>query len=55
MTGFGADGTKDTKIEDFESVRGDFENNTFVKAILKHIEDKQALGDELIDRIKNIN
>jgi hypothetical protein len=41
-------------LEDFESVRGDFESNTFVKAILKHIEDKQALGDELIARLKSI-
>lgn len=54
MTGFGADGTRDTKLEDFESVRGDFESNTFVRAILKHIEDKQALGDELIARLKCI-
>jgi acetyltransferase-like isoleucine patch superfamily enzyme len=54
MTGFGVDGTRDTKIEDFECVRGDFENNTFVRAILKHIEDKQALGDELIARLKGI-
>ena len=54
MTGFGVDGTRDTKIEDFESVRGDFESNTFVKAILKHIEDKQALGDELIARLRRI-
>jgi hypothetical protein len=51
MTGFGADGTCDTKREDFESVRGDFENNTFVKAILTHIDEKKALGNELISRI----
>lgn len=55
MTGFGVDGTRDTKKEDFESVRGDFENNTFVNAILKHIDKKQALGDELINRIGQIN
>lgn len=54
MTGFGVDGTRDTKLEDFESVRGDFENNTFVKAIIKHIDKKQALGDELINRIEQI-
>ncbi len=54
MTGFGVDGTRDTKLEDFESVRGDFENNTFVKAIIKHIDKKQALGDELINRIGQI-
>ena len=54
MTGFGVDGTRDTKLEDFESVRGDFENNTFVKAIIKHIDKKQALGNELINRIGQI-
>lgn len=54
MTGFGVDGTRDTKLEDFESVRGDFENNTFVRAIIKHIDKKQALGDELINRIGQI-
>jgi hypothetical protein len=52
MTGFGADGTSDTKFEDFESVRGDFENNTFVNAILSHIDKKQLLGDELISRLE---
>lgn len=54
MTGFGVDGTKITKMEDFESVRGDFENNTFVNAILNHIRTKQALGDELIKRIEGV-
>jgi hypothetical protein len=54
MTGFGVDGTKITKMEDFESVRGDFENNTFVNAILNHIRTKQALGDELIKRIESV-
>lgn len=55
MTGFGVDGTHDTKIEDFESVRGDFENNPFVKAITQHIKSKKMLGDELIQRISTIN
>lgn len=52
MTGFGADGSSDEKILDFEHVRGDFENNTFVTAVLKHMEDKSALGDELISRLE---
>ena len=52
MTGFGADGTKVEKEQDFEHVRGDFDTNSFVKAVLKHIEDKRALGDELISRLK---
>lgn len=46
MTGFGADGSRLEKELDFEQVRGDFENNPFVTAVLKHIDVKAALGDE---------
>lgn len=52
MTGFGADGSCDEMRLDFEQVRGDFESNTFVTAVLKHIADKEALGNELISRVK---
>jgi len=51
-TGFGADGNIQDRAMDFEYVRGAFEKNPFVMATLKHIEDKKALGDELIERIK---
>lgn len=51
MTGFGADGSKEVKEQDFEQVRGDFESNTFVTAVLEHIRVKEALGDELIRRL----
>lgn len=51
MTGFGADGSQDEMKLDFEQVRGDFESNPFVTAVLQHIDDKNALGDELINRI----
>ena len=51
MTGFGVDGSKDTKDLDFEQVRGDFESNSFVTAVLEHIRVKEALGDELIGRL----
>lgn len=54
MTGFGADGTKEEKIQDFEQVRGDFDNNTFVKAVLEHIRVKTELGNELKNRIKEL-
>lgn len=53
-TGFGADGNNHEQAMDFEYVRGAFDKNPFVKATLKHIEDKKALGNELIERIKNI-
>jgi len=54
MTGFGADGNKDEKEQDFEQVRGDFEGNAFVTAVLQHIEAKKALGDELVSRLQPI-
>ncbi|MBO4446863.1 MAG: DUF4954 family protein [Bacteroidales bacterium] len=52
MTGFGADGSKEVKIQDFEQVRGDFESNSFVTAVLDHIVAKEALGNDLIARLK---
>lgn len=55
MTGFGADGSRAEKEMDFEQVRGDFESNPFVTAVLKHIEDKTALGDELIGRMQRVS
>ena len=51
-TGFGADGSHEEKLRDFEEVRGDFENNQFVKAVIQHIEVKTKLGDELIARMQ---
>jgi hypothetical protein len=53
-TGFGADGSRTEKDMDFEQVRGDFESNEFVKAIVEHIKVKSDLGQELIDRIKHL-
>jgi hypothetical protein len=49
-TGFGIDGGEHARNLDFESVRGEFEQNTFVKEILEHIRRKTELGDELIRR-----
>ena len=51
MTGFGADGSKEEKEQDFSEVRGVFESNSFVTAVVEHIEKKEALGDELIARL----
>ncbi len=52
MTGFGIDGDDEVKKRDFEQVRGDFEKNPVVLAILDHIKVKSELGDELIGRLK---
>jgi len=52
MTGFGIDGDDEVKKRDFEQVRGDFEKNGVVLAILDHIKVKTELGDELINRLR---
>lgn len=50
--GFGMDGKDNTRRElDFESVRGDFENNPFVKSVVEHIDKKSKLGDEIIAKL----
>ncbi|MDR0421637.1 MAG: DUF4954 family protein [Proteiniphilum sp.] len=54
MTGFGADGNIQDRAMDFEYVRGAFDKNPFVTTTLKHIEDKKALGDELIGRMRDV-
>ncbi|MBO8445308.1 MAG: DUF4954 family protein [Bacteroidetes bacterium] len=52
MTAFGADGTRKEQLQDFGQVRGDFDTNPFVTAVLRHIDTKRALGDELISRLQ---
>ena len=53
-TGFGLDGNDETKLKDFENVRGSFDSNPFVIAVQEHIKKKSALGQELIDRISHL-
>ncbi len=53
-TGFGADGNIKDQNMDFEYVRGAFDENPFVVATIKHIEEKTNLGNELINRLSNI-
>lgn len=53
-TGFGADGNIQERALDFEYVRGAFDKNEFVVTVLKHIEEKKALGDDLIARMKQV-
>ena len=47
QTGFGVDGDASQQRADFESVRGSFESNSFVKAVLEHIRKKSELGDKI--------
>lgn len=53
-TGFGIDGDEDVKRLDFESVRGKFEENTFVKECLEHIERKSKLAEETVGIISGL-
>ena len=48
QTGFGVDGDREQAEADFEEVRGSFESNSFVKAVLEHIEKKTALGNKVL-------
>ena len=52
MTGFGADGERQDKENDFQHVRGDFEGNSFVQETLAHIARKSSLGDEMLRRLE---
>ena len=54
QTGFGVDGDREQAEADFEEVRGSFESNSFVKAVLEHIEKKSELGDRVLDKLAKI-
>ena len=54
QTGFGVDGDGSTQKADFESVRGSFESNSFVKAVLEHIDRKTALGNKILDQLAKV-
>ena len=53
-TSFGVDGNNEDKDADFESVRGDFESNDFVKNIVSHIAAKNELAREFLSRIGHL-
>lgn len=52
--GFGADGSDDIASADFEQVRGDFENDSFVRMVVEHIEAKTALATDLLERLSPV-
>ena len=54
QTGFGADGDREQAEADFEEVRGSFESNSFVKAVLEHIEKKTQLGNKMLAKLAEI-
>lgn len=52
MTGFGADGDKARRDEDFAAVRGGhFDENPFVQEVLDHISRKTALGEAMLKKL----
>ena len=55
QTGFGVDGDASQQRADFESVRGSFESNPFVMAVLEHIRTKSALGDKIRTFLATLN
>ena len=54
QTGFGVDGDRSQAQADFEEVRGSFESNSFVKAVLEHIATKTALGDKVLAQLEQV-
>lgn len=54
QTGFGVDGDRQQAAADFEEVRGSFESNSFVKAVLEHIDKKTALGESVLAKLERI-
>lgn len=53
-TGFGVDGDDRQNSLDFENVRGKFESNSFVLAVLEHIRKKSALGEQMLAQVRMI-
>lgn len=54
QTGFGVDGDRKQMEADFEEVRGNFESNSFVKAVLEHIARKTELGNKMLKILDTI-
>jgi hypothetical protein len=52
--GYGIDGDQADQAADFAAVRGTFDDNSVVREIKKHIEDKTRLAEELIRRMEKI-
>ena len=51
--GFGADGDEEDKEKDFANVRGKFQTNPTVVAIIEHKKTKEALGNSILNRMGN--
>jgi len=49
--GFGIDGDELQKSQDFEAVRGNFEDHSFVREVINHSAEQSKLGDAIIARL----
>jgi hypothetical protein len=54
QTGFGIDGTDQTRISDFEQVRGEFTSHPAVTEILDHLERKSRQAERVIGRLREL-
>ena len=54
QTGFGIDGDKVVRQLDFDEVRGEFETHAEVSSIRDHMAKKEALGQEVIEKMEKI-
>ncbi|MFV0522003.1 MAG: DUF4954 family protein [Mangrovibacterium sp.] len=55
MAGFGIDGDSAVRQQDFQRVRGSFEENSFAQELRDHIERKQKLAKRVISQLEIIN
>ncbi len=53
MIGFGHDGDENDKKEDFKTVRGSIDNNSFITSLKESIEMKNSIGESLIQTLNN--
>ena len=54
QTGFGIDGEEDTRLSDFEHVRGEFTSHPAVMDIIEHIDKKTKLAEKVVCRLETI-
>ncbi len=54
QTGFGIDGSADTRVSDFENVRGEFTAHPAVKDILEHIDKKSKLASLVRSKLASL-
>lgn len=54
QTGFGIDGEAETRMSDFENVRGEFTSHPAVTDIIEHIDKKSKLAQKVKEKLANI-